>query len=113
MNHSKIIIPSFLPVDQSDVGYLMGKLTGQLNADQKEAVRVALSQPFTVIQGPAGSGKTLTAAHLAGLLAERNHLMARLPPNPDLVHPQVLICASSDAALDVIAGTSYVSSFCK
>ena len=81
----------------------MSKLAGQLNFDQKEAIQMALKQPFTVIQGPPGSGKTLTAAHLACLFVERNRMTPQ-SAHPDMTRTQVLICASSDTAVDVIAG---------
>ncbi|KAL8623914.1 hypothetical protein ACOMHN_054255 [Nucella lapillus] len=87
-------------VDQSDVGFLVEKISRQLNPGQREAVESALKHPFTVIQGPAGSGKTLTAAHLANLYVERNRMT---PTSPNKARAQVLICASSDTAVDVIA----------
>ena len=56
-----------------------------------------------MVKGPPGSGKTLTAAHLALLYVERNRMTPQ-SVSPDKARTQVLICASSDAAVDVIAG---------
>ncbi|XP_076459401.1 3'-5' exoribonuclease HELZ2-like isoform X2 [Babylonia areolata] len=92
----------FNSVDQSDVGFLVEKISQQLNAGQKEAVHLALKQPFTVIQGPPGSGKTFMASHLASLYVERNRMTPQ-PASHDMARAQVLICASSDTAVDVIA----------
>lgn len=84
--------------------FLVNKLSAQLNVDQKEAVQTAIKQPFTVISGPPGTGKTLTASHLACLFVERNSMTPQ-PASYDMARTQLLICASSDAAVDAIAGT--------
>ncbi|XP_070186287.1 3'-5' exoribonuclease HELZ2-like isoform X2 [Littorina saxatilis] len=89
-------------IDQSDVPFLVNKLSAQLNVDQKEAVQTAIKQPFTVISGPPGTGKTLTASHLACLFVERNSMTPQ-PASYDMARTQLLICASSDAAVDAIA----------
>ena len=103
LNSLSSSIPLPHTVDQSDVTFLADKLGGQLNFDQKEAVQMALKQPFTVIQGPPGSGKTLTAAHLACLFVERNRMTPQ-SASQDMARTQVLICASSDTAVDAVAG---------
>ncbi|PIK40191.1 putative helicase with zinc finger domain 2 isoform X1 [Apostichopus japonicus] len=66
-----------------------------LNDSQKEAVRLALIQPFTVIQGPPGTGKTRTGACLTVLLADINREVKN--------KKQVLYCGPSNKSVDVIA----------
>lgn len=88
-------------IDQSEISFLTTKMGGQLSKLQKEAAETALKQPFTVIIGPPGSGKTVTAAHLACLFVERNRMTPQTA-NVFTARAQVLICASTDAALDVL-----------
>jgi superfamily II DNA or RNA helicase len=89
-------------VDQRDVQFLMDKLGGQLTAAQRDALEACLKQPFTVVTGPPGSGKTFTAVHLAGQFVQRNRMTPQ-SASLEAARTQVLICASTDAALDVIA----------
>ena len=60
----------------------------ELNASQSTAIRVALSRSVSVIQGPAGSGKTLTSATLVYHLSKRTR------------RDQILVCAPSNVACD-------------
>ena len=61
-----------------------------LNATQQTAVRVALSQPLSLIQGPPGTGKTVTSATVVYHLARQNQ-------------GQVIVCAPSNVAVDQLA----------
>ncbi|XP_076439727.1 3'-5' exoribonuclease HELZ2-like isoform X2 [Babylonia areolata] len=89
-------------IDQSDVAHLLSKANGHLSGEQKEAVQMALKQPFTVIQGPPGCGKSRTAVQLACLFVQRNRMTPH-PVSTEAAHGQVLMCASSDAVLDGLA----------
>lgn len=58
-----------------------------------------------VLRGNAGTGKTVTAARLAQLFAAANRTVAPMRDGVKKgMKPQVLICASNDRSLDVIAG---------
>ncbi|XP_022318175.2 3'-5' exoribonuclease HELZ2-like isoform X3 [Crassostrea virginica] len=68
-----------------------------LDDTQKQAISAAMKQPFTVIQGPAGTGKSVMAARLIHMLSLRNKMV---PVSG--VKPQILVCAPSDQSLDVL-----------
>ena len=74
-----------------------------LDAGQANAVQLSLRQPFTVIKGAPGTGKTLLSVHLALQYAQIN---SQLPRDYDKagIRPQVLLCAPTDSTLDVICG---------
>ena len=59
-----------------------------LSASQKEAVEVAMSQPLTIIQGPAGTGKTTCVAA---------YVWNTVKKNPD---SKVLVTTPSRSSLD-------------
>lgn len=61
-----------------------------LHNSQEAAVRQSLAQPLHLVHGPAGTGKTRTAAALMGIFAERNAARRRL----------VLFCAPTNRAVD-------------
>jgi len=69
------------------------------NQQQDEALKLALSQPLTVIQGCAGSGKTTLATKLGVMYTKRNILQQQTGCG---VRQQVLICAPTEAGVDVI-----------
>jgi hypothetical protein len=75
---------SYRTVDSVDLG------RWTLNASQESAVRASLSQPVSLVHGPAGTGKTSTASALMGTFAERNSSRRRA----------VLFCAPTNAAVD-------------
>ena len=60
----------------------------RLNHSQLYAVRKALTMPLAVIQGPAGSGKTLTCATLLYHMSKQSNM------------GQILVCAPSNIACD-------------
>ncbi|XP_046550029.1 LOW QUALITY PROTEIN: helicase with zinc finger domain 2-like [Haliotis rubra] len=66
------------------------------NQNQQRATQEALSQPFTVIHGPPGTGKTMTGAKLASMFCERNKKSPNQPA-------QVLICGPTNKSLHVVA----------
>jgi len=66
----------------------------RLNESQTRAIRSSLTQPFTVIQGPPGSGKSLIAVRLAVLFSQLNN-------NSNSV---VMLCGSSDMSVDRLSG---------
>jgi regulator of nonsense transcripts 1 len=59
-----------------------------LNESQMEAVRAVLQRPLSLIQGPAGTGKTVTSATLVYHLTHQN------------MGQQVLVTAPSNVAVD-------------
>lgn len=61
-----------------------------LNRVQQTAVRMALSQPLSLIQGPPGTGKTVTSATIVYHLTRQNQ-------------GQVIVCAPSNVAVDQLA----------
>ena len=61
-----------------------------LNTVQQTAVRMALSQPLSLIQGPPGTGKTVTSATIVYHLTRQNQ-------------GQVIVCAPSNVAVDQLA----------
>ncbi len=77
-----------------------------LDSTQSRAIDNALKNRFAVIRGYPGTGKTLTAVRLTQLFVEANRTV---PPFQSGIKkgmkPQVLICASNDKSLDVIAGS--------
>ena len=93
-------------VDKSDFNFLCSSLkTGEgskLSEGQKEAIETGLKQAFTVVQGPAGSGKTVAAAHLALLYVKRNKMTPQ-STSASAVRTQVLVSAPTQTALDGIA----------
>lgn len=62
-----------------------------MNASQEAAVRAALSRRSHLVHGPAGTGKTRTAAALLGAYVERNRQTRRRA---------VLFCAPTNRAVD-------------
>ncbi|KAK7471580.1 hypothetical protein BaRGS_00035778, partial [Batillaria attramentaria] len=90
-------------IDQGDVPFLLEhKMSTRLNGQQKAAIETSLKQPFTVIQGGPGTGKTMMVAHLAVMFAERN----RMTPQSSAIgtaRTQVLICGPSDKSIDAVA----------
>lgn len=89
-------------IDQNDVAFLLEKLSPRLNSKQKEALETSLKQPFTVIQGGPGTGKSMTVAHMAAMLVERNRMTPQ-STNPNTARTQVLICGPSDQTIDAVA----------
>lgn len=78
-----------------------------LDETQERAIDNALRNRFSVIRGHPGSGKTVTAVRLAQLFVEANRTVPPLQTSVKKgMKPQVLICASNDKSLDVIAGKS-------
>jgi len=84
---------------------------GCLNRDQRRAVEVVVhnrslgrgASPLTLVQGPPGTGKSTVVAALvrAFLVLEGVH-----PSNPgaaEATGPKVLLCAQTNAAVDVLA----------
>lgn len=65
-----------------------------LNPSQASAVKHALERSLSLIQGPPGTGKTVTAASII-------YQMVR--SNPSRERKQVLVCASSNVAVDHLA----------
>ncbi|WAQ95178.1 HELZ2-like protein [Mya arenaria] len=66
------------------------------NQQQEEALKHALAQPLCVIQGCVGSGKSMMAAKLGYMFAQRNQaLQAR-------GRLQVLVCAPTEAGVDLV-----------
>lgn len=61
-----------------------------LNNSQEAAVHHSLSQPVHLVHGPAGTGKTRTAAALMGTFAQQNATQRRI----------VLFCAPTNRAVD-------------
>ena len=77
----------------------------QLDSTQERAIECALKNRFSVIRGYPGSGKTVTAVRLAQLFVEANRTVPPLQTSVKKgMKPQVLICASNDKSLDIIAG---------
>lgn len=70
-----------------------------LDRVQEQAVFMAMKQPFTVLSGPPGTGKSLMAARLIYMLSLRNKMV---PVSG--TKPQILVCTPSDQSLDVIVG---------
>ncbi|UCS93430.1 AAA family ATPase [Echinicola marina] len=80
----------FLGEKQADFddGFITGDIDG-LNNSQNEAVRKVLNtQDVAVVHGPPGTGKTTT------LVAAIKEVLKR--------HPQVMVCAPSNAAVDLL-----------
>lgn len=94
---------NLVSVEQTDVEFLLMKVDSQLNDSQKVAIQMALKQPFTVISGGAGTGKTTTVVSLARLFNERNRMVPHSERN-QAAHSQLLICGPSEKSLDLIAG---------
>ena len=72
----------------------------RLNVYQVEAIQKSLSQPFTLIWGPPGTGKTMTAACLASCFARLNMENCN---GETTSYPKVLYCAPSNKAVNVVA----------
>lgn len=70
-----------------------------LNPVQDQAVSTAMKQPFTVITGPPGTGKSLMASRLIHMLSLRNKMV---PVSG--IKPQILVCAPNDQSLDILIG---------
>ncbi|WAQ95180.1 HELZ2-like protein [Mya arenaria] len=92
--------PSVAP-QYADVDQLMQSSRQILhvpNQQQEEALKHALAQPLCVIQGCVGSGKSMMAAKLGYMFAQRNQaLQAR-------GRLQVLVCAPTEAGVDLVNG---------
>ncbi|XP_072028128.1 3'-5' exoribonuclease HELZ2-like [Amphiura filiformis] len=69
-----------------------------LNQPQSEAVKKALTQRFTVIQGPPGTGTMITGACLVYFFSEQNKQL----PNRGK-RPQILYCGPSNKSVDAFA----------
>jgi len=71
------------------------------NTVQREAINHAVSQSFSLIQGPPGTSKTLTTVRLAGLFVRINQ---NLPDEYKRQNTgaQLMICAPSDKTVDFI-----------
>ncbi|KAH3873318.1 hypothetical protein DPMN_036550 [Dreissena polymorpha] len=85
------------PVETSDVTLLLQsckQVFPGTNGQQDEAMKHALSQPLTMIQGCVGSGKSLLAAILGLAYCKRNQTCRQ--------QAQVLVCAPTEASVDVI-----------
>ena len=73
------------------------------NDVEQAAVKHALIHSFSLIQGPPGTGRTLTAVRLAALFIRINRsLPAKYHGDQDR-KPQLLICGPSNKSVDVIA----------
>ncbi|KAI3653773.1 hypothetical protein MP228_001720 [Amoeboaphelidium protococcarum] len=68
---------------------------GDLNHSQAFAIKSAMQRPLCLIQGPFGTGKTMTAAALV------YHLNKNLKQNEG--GGQILVCAPSNVAVDQMA----------
>ncbi|XP_061191305.1 helicase with zinc finger domain 2-like [Saccostrea echinata] len=68
-----------------------------LDPVQDQAVSTAMKQPFTVVCGQPGTGKSLIAARLIYMLSLRNKMV---PVSG--VKPQILVCAPTDQSLDIL-----------
>lgn len=71
----------------------------RLTDDQSSVIRASLKQPFTVIQGPAASGKSLIASYLAYLFSQHNAAVN--------MNHLVLLCGPTDQSLDVLTGMAH------
>ena len=69
---------------------------------QSLAINQALTQSFTVLKGPAGCGKTLTAVKIAYLFSQANNKASDKMKNN--IGPQVLFCSTSMRSLDTATG---------
>jgi len=90
-----------LPVGYDDVRGLLASHHATFhtsNQQQESALEAALSRPLTVVQGCPGAGKSMLTAKLALMMGERNR--AHISGG----HLQVLVCAPSEAVLDIISG---------
>eukprot|EP00057_Strongylocentrotus_purpuratus_P033405 XP_791308.3 PREDICTED: helicase with zinc finger domain 2 [Strongylocentrotus purpuratus] len=70
-----------------------------LNKPQSEAVKMALTNTFSLIQGPPGTGKTVTGAYLAYFFTQVNVNVPAMGKG----RAQVLYCGPSNKAVDVIS----------
>ncbi|XP_072028801.1 3'-5' exoribonuclease HELZ2-like [Amphiura filiformis] len=70
----------------------------RLNQPQSEAVETALTERFTVIQGPPGTGSMTTGAYLTYFFSEQNKQL----PNRGK-RPQILYCGPSYKSVDAFA----------
>lgn len=59
---------------------------------------MAVTKPFTVIGGPAGTGKSMLTARLVLTFVEKN----KRTPRTDL-KPQVLVCGPNEESLNSVA----------
>jgi regulator of nonsense transcripts 1 len=79
----------------------------QLNPSQSAAVRDALSKPLGVIQGPAGTGKTVTTTslvyHIAQLAEGREQILVCAPTNHACDHLTREISKTGIRVLRVVA----------
>ncbi|KAK3594867.1 hypothetical protein CHS0354_005940 [Potamilus streckersoni] len=69
------------------------------NPNQEQALLAALTEPFTLINGPPGTGKSLMAVRLSYMFTQRNKTFTGMGSKP-----QVLICAPTNKCLDVLSG---------
>jgi len=93
--------PDYIAMASSWVNYEVPGLS-QANEIQQKAVKYAMTRPFSLIQGPPETGKTITAVRIASLFVRLNR---ELPSSKTGVRPQVMICGPSNKAVDVLAGT--------
>ncbi|KAL3877847.1 hypothetical protein ACJMK2_035491 [Sinanodonta woodiana] len=70
------------------------------NPNQEQALLAALTEPFTLINGPPGTGKSMMAARLGYMFTQRNNKSYTGIGSK----PQVLICAPTNKCLDVLSG---------
>eukprot|EP00057_Strongylocentrotus_purpuratus_P023336 XP_011677810.1 PREDICTED: helicase with zinc finger domain 2 [Strongylocentrotus purpuratus] len=74
------------------------------NKTQSEALKMALTNTFSLIQGPPGTGKTVTGAYLAYHFTQVNQNVPAMGKG----RPQVLYCGPSNKAVDVISGMFFI-----
>lgn len=76
----------------------------KLNERQKEAMKMAITNRFSLIQGPLGTGKTMTSAAIVYSICKKIKTeLGKSAPNEIKQKRNVLVCASSNAAVDNIA----------
>lgn len=89
-----------VPLDNGKVHLINTNITQLPKPDpsQEEALKMAVSKPFTVIRGSAGTGKSMLAAVLILSFVEKN----RRTPRTD-IKPQVMVCGPTEQSLDNVA----------
>jgi len=84
----KYILGSLEPNDSCAFCEEINDLPSTLNPSQKEAVAKALTNPFTLIQGPPGCGKTHVISEIVYQLLTRNP------------HERILACGPSNVTIE-------------